>query len=91
MTEKHPTDTDGRVRFDRFLRENDISMVSAGKALGVSNVTVFHWRTGEKRPVDHQRTKIRIWTGIPESTWRTPEENEEIERVQPFSNTGAAA
>lgn len=83
--------TEGQRLFDTFLRDNDLTLLVAARALEVSEVTILHWRTGNRRPVDHQRTKIRIWAGIPESAWRTPEEIEEIARVQPFASAGAAA
>jgi hypothetical protein len=92
MTEKRLIETKGRQLFDSFLREQGITQASAAKALGVSEVTVLHWRTGEKRPVDHQRAKIEIWTGgaISAATWRTDEERGEIDRIQPLQTTGAA-
>lgn len=92
MAEKRLIETKGRQLFDSFLREQSITQASAAKALGVSEVTVLHWRTGEKRPVDHQRAKIEIWTGgaVSSATWRTDEEREEIDRIQPLQTTGAA-
>lgn len=77
--------TEGQQLFDKFIESQGISMPSVAKALGVSHVTVLHWRTGEKRPVEHQRAKIEAWAGIPATAWRTPEENAEIEQVQPYA------
>jgi hypothetical protein len=86
MATKRVIDTEGRKTLDQFLRDQGVAMTLAGEALGVSNVTVLHWRTGEKRPVDHQRAKIEAWTGgaVPAAAWRTDEERQEIERIRPF-------
>lgn len=86
---EHPiTETEGQRLFDAFLRDNGITLAVAAEALGVSEPAVLGWRKGEKRPVDFQRAKIEAWTGIPSPSWRTPEEAEDIEAVQPFAPTG---
>lgn len=92
MTEKPPSDTEGQRLFDSFLRNNDLTLADAAKPLDVSEVAVLNWRSGKKRPIDHQRTKIEIWTGgaVPASAWRTPEEREEIEAVRPFATQAVA-
>lgn len=82
--------TEGQLLFDRFLTKNRINNGKAAEGLGVSRPTVFHWRIAEKRPTDHQRAKIEVWTGgaIPAVTWRTSEERVEIRNTRPFLATG---
>lgn len=93
MAEKRRIETEGRELFDEFLRQGEITQAVAARALDVSEVTVLHWRVGEKRPVEHQRAKIDVWTGgkVPVASWRTPEERAEVEQVQPFSVAQGAA
>lgn len=82
--------TEGQLLFDRFLTKNRINNGKAAEELGVSRPTVFHWRIAEKRPTDHQRAKIEVWTNgaIPAVTWRTAEERVEIRNTRPFLATG---
>jgi transcriptional regulator with XRE-family HTH domain len=85
--------TEGQRLFDAFLRENNLTLAEVAKPLGVSEVTVLNWRSGKKRPVDHQRAKIEILTDgkVPALSWRNSGECQEIDGIQPLKVAGAGA
>lgn len=49
------------VAFDEFLRKNGISDTAAGKAIGVSRVTIGAWRKGEKVPEGPNQERIELF------------------------------
>ncbi len=87
---RRATLTEGQRLFEAFVARCGLTQLAIAAALGVSDVTIWFWRTGEKRPVDHQRAKIEAWTNgaIPAVTWRTAEERVEIRNTRPFMSTG---
>lgn len=83
--------TEGQRLFEAFVARCGLTQLAIAAALGVSDVTIWFWRTGEKRPVDHQRAKIEAWTGgtVPSTAWRTDAERAEVEAMAPLA-MGAA-
>lgn len=90
--------TPGSLAFDAFLVAHDLSSKRAGERLGVSDVTVYHWRIGAKTPSDLSRKKIEIFTrhvdadgvtqpGIQPSAWSNGSEEEELAGVVPLGET----
>jgi len=86
----------GAQAFARFLKARDLSDARAGALLGVTGVTIYHWRIGAKLPVDLSRRKIEIFTrsfdpatgaigeGILPSAWDVGGEVAALETVVPF-------
>lgn len=66
-------------KFDKFLKDNGISIRKAGEALRVTDPTILDWRHARKVPSPEHRVAIRVWTNgaVAESEWKT-----ERERVQ---------
>jgi hypothetical protein len=78
--------TDGAVLFAAFIERNAITLVAAGKALGVSGPTIYDWSTGKKRPRWHHREAIAVWTrdDVPADSWLTDDERAAMRDVRPF-------
>ena len=70
-----------------FLEEKGLSQVAAGKALGVSGVTVHDWCCGKKRPKAHHRTLLEVWTGgaVHADSWLLSKERAAMERAREFA------
>jgi hypothetical protein len=63
-----PTATKASEAFKAFLAganptEKKISLQKAADALGVSDVTILHWRDGRACPDEAHRKAIENWTG----------------------------
>lgn len=78
--------TTGSRLFHRFLADNDISQADAAKAIGVEPPVVHDWRQHKKRPREHLRRVIAIWTNgfVPEDSWFVATEREAIADARPF-------
>lgn len=78
----------GHVLFARFLKDHDISYARAGRDLGVSRVTAYHWAIGAKDPSEENQKAIEVWTSgvIPAASWPQPPA---AKRVIPFRPTGS--
>jgi hypothetical protein len=74
----------------KFLRDNGIGPVEAGRALDVTHVTVIGWATGKRTPSDANKRRIRVWTdgAVQESGWRAGRARKE---VTPFARDPEAA
>lgn len=95
--------TAGARAFAAFLQEKGLSDAKAGALLGVTDVTVYHWRVGKKVPMEVARKKIAIFTsqvdaagsllraGIPPLAWSDGEDEKALEGVRPFDAPPAAA
>ena len=77
----------GRHLLADFLSRHGLTLVDAGKRLGISYVAVRHWVHRSARPSAEQRDKIAQLTGglIPREAWRTPEEQAAIDAVKPLT------
>jgi hypothetical protein len=88
--------TRGADAFARFLKVQGLSDAAAGELLGVTDVTVYHWRIGAKVPKDLGRRKILIFTstvddadnvvtpGISTDAWDDGTEAAALGRIRPF-------
>jgi hypothetical protein len=96
MSVRSRSPSPGASAFAGFLRERHLSDARAAALLGVTDVTVYHWRSGAKIPGDVNRRKIEIFTrpvdgatdrvgaGIAPSAWGDGAEERELSAVEPF-------
>lgn len=79
----------GAAKFDKFLKDNGISIRRAAESLHVSDPTILDWRNDRKTPSPEHRVAIRTWTkgAIAEGDWQTKREREQAKSaalVKPF-------
>ncbi len=87
----------GALSFQAFLTEHGLSDPAAAKLLGVTVVTLYHWRIGYKTPKPGAQRKIEKFTtvvyadrttvakqGIPPSDWDGGAEDRELEAIASY-------
>lgn len=79
-------DSHGRHLLGAFLKQNGLSFADAAKALFVSAPTIHDWIHGVKRPREHRRKAISIWTKgrVFEAAWETVAESATLANVRPY-------
>jgi len=82
----HGERSKGATKLAAFLEKHGISQNAAGRALGVSGVTVHDWIAGTKRPATHRREAIATWTrdAVPADSWALDSERKQAGDVVPF-------
>lgn len=84
---------DGPELLGKWLEKTGISFAKCAALMGVSSPAVQAWKAGKYRPEIVERAKLqRLSNGdVPESSWLSDEERQEIEGMLPFAHDEAAA
>ena len=69
-----------------FMAVQNLTLTRMGNQVGCSHVSVHNWIHRLARPNAEQRDKIAQLTAgyVPRESWRTPEEQQAIEAIQPL-------
>jgi hypothetical protein len=84
--------TPSQKNFAKFLKDNELGPVEAGRALGVTHPTIIGWAKGTRRPGAANQKRIATWTAglVTEDGWKLQRDRDQ-KPIAPFTKPAPEA